>query len=145
MTVVSLGALVDLPGADPEPDASLHFSVAEFAILHDGRRLTLHDERGWSTATHRAFPLGESLPSDWDQPLDPWTGITRQAVIDTALAVVLPDDDDHPDDHPYEWLSGLLAAQGVTASVDDLRSVPYVVELSERLEVRLNRLEAEAL
>jgi hypothetical protein len=73
----------------------------------------------------------------------PRTGVDRQDMVETALAVVLPDDDDDPDDHPYEWLCELLAAQGVRASVEDLRDVPYVVELSERLEARLAELAAD--
>jgi hypothetical protein len=70
MTVVALGAFVGLSRADPDSDATLHFSVGEFAVLLDGRRLTLHEERGWSTSTHRAFPLDEPLPADWDEPLE---------------------------------------------------------------------------
>jgi hypothetical protein len=142
MTVRELGAFVDLSGGDSDPERTLHFSVAEFAVLRDGRRLTLHEERGWSTSTHRAFPLNEPLPSDWDEPLDPWLLTTREDLVHTALNVVLPDDDDDPDEHPYEWLCELLAAQGVDASVDELRAVPYVVELSRALEERLAELEA---
>lgn len=80
---------------------------------------------------------GRALPADWGEPLDPWEHTSREDIVQTALAVVLPDDDDHPDDHPYEWLAQLLAEQGVTASVEDLRALPYTVELSPRLEQRL--------
>jgi hypothetical protein len=54
---------------------------------------------------------------------------------------VLPDDDDTGDEHPWEWLAGLLHARGVQMTAEELRLLPYGVEFSERLR---ERLEAEA-
>ena len=51
--------------------------------------------------------------------------------------VVLPDDDDSQDEHPYEWLRELLRRQGVDVSVQVLRRAPYRIEFSDRLERRL--------
>jgi hypothetical protein len=87
-------------------------------------------------------PQGESLPDNWDEPLDPWSFTTRESVVQDTLNVVLPDDDDDPDDHPYDWLAGLLAEQSVTVSSDELRALPYAVDLSRRLEDRLATLQA---
>jgi hypothetical protein len=120
----------------------LSFSVSEFAVLDDGRRLTLHEERGWTAWVRYAVPPGEQLPDDWAPP-DPWSQLTRESLVQDTLNVVLPDDDDHPDDHPYEWLVELLARQGVSATVDELRALPYTVELSSRLEDRLAAMEAD--
>jgi hypothetical protein len=145
MAVVSLGACCDLvpPEEYGGSPGGLGFSVSEFAVMHDGRRLTLHAERGWTQWPRRAVPHGEPMPDDGDEPLDPWSFTTRASVVQDTLNVVLPDDDDCPDDHPYEWLAGLLARHGVSASADELRALPYDVELSPRLQARLAALEAD--
>jgi hypothetical protein len=145
MSIVALGAFCDLvpPEDFTASPGGLSFSVSEFAILGDGRRLTLHTDRGWTQWPLRALPHGEPLPDDWDARLDPRSFMTRESVVQDTLNVVLPDDDDDPDDHPYEWLAGLLAAQGVSASPEVLRTLPYTVELSSRLEDRLAALQAD--
>jgi hypothetical protein len=142
MSVVALGAWCDLVpeaeyGGSP---GGLSFSVSEFAVMDDGRRLMLHAERGWTQWVRTAGPPGQP-PTE--QPLDPWSMMTRDSVVQDALNVVLPDDDDDPEDHPYEWLAELLAAQGVTASADQLRDLPYTVELTPRLESRLAAVAAD--
>ena len=48
-------------------------------------------------------------------------------------ATVLPDEDDG-EEHPWEWLAELLSRHGITIPADSLRSVPYTVEFSERLQ-----------
>ena len=55
---------------------------------------------------------------------------------DEEPVVVLPDDDSG-DEHPYEWLRELLLRRGIETSVEQLRSVPYTVEFSDRLERHL--------
>ena len=144
MHVVGLGAKCDLVPSENSTASpgGLSFLVSEFADLADGRRLTLHAERGWTQWPRRAVPQGEPLPDDWNEPLDPWLFTTRESVVQDTLNVVLPDDDDDPDDHPYEWLVGLLAQQGVSVSSDELRALRYTVELSSQLEDRLATLEA---
>lgn len=141
MTVVALGALCDLvlPEQSSASPGGLSFDVSEFAVLDDGRRITLHAERGWTEWPRRSVPADEPLRADRGVPLDPWEHTSREDVVRTTLAVVLPDDDDDPDDHPYEWLAGLLAEQGIRASAAELRSLPYIVELSARLEEQLTR------
>ena len=141
MTVVALGAFCDLAssGQAPANPADLSFAVSEFAVLDDGRRITLHAERGWTDSLRRCVPTGEPLPADWGDPLDPWEHMSRDDLVRSTLLVVLPDDDDAPDDHPYEWLAGRLHGHGIRASAAELRSLPYTVELSPRLEQRLPR------
>ncbi len=99
---------------------SLSFDVHEFAVLADGRRLVLHRERGFALS-------GGS---------DPWAFVTAESIEADVRTTVLPDEDS-ADEHPYAWLAGLLRAQGVEATVEQLRAVPYVVELSERVQRRL--------
>jgi hypothetical protein len=98
----------------------LHFRVQEFAELSDGRRITLHDERGYSTSG----------------PADPWRYQTADSIEADVRTTVLPDDDDG-EEHPWEWLVELLHAQGVEASPEQLKQVPYRVELSQRLHDKL--------
>ena len=94
------------------------FDVHEFADLADGRRLTLHEERGFTTSGQWRYLTLENLERD-------------------VRTTVLPDDDDTQDEHPWEWLAGLLHARGVHATAEELRLLPYGVEFSERLRARL--------
>jgi hypothetical protein len=94
------------------------FDVHEFADLADGRRLTLHKERGFTTSGQWRYLTLENLERD-------------------VRTTVLPDDNDTEDEHPWEWLAGLLYALGVQATVEALRLLPYSVEFSERLRARL--------
>lgn len=104
------------------------FDVQEFAVLADGRRLTLHCERGFSTVRHTT---GSSAP------VDPWSHLTLEHLESDVRTTVLPDEDDTEDQHPWEWLAGLLRAHGVEVSPESLRGLPYDVVFSERLRARV--------
>ncbi len=104
------------------------FRVHEFADLADGRRLTLHQERGFSMVAH---VTGQSAP------VDPWHSLTLEVLERDVRTTVLPDGDDPQDDHPWEWLAGLLRAHGVEASPEELRLLPYDVVFSQRLQARM--------
>jgi hypothetical protein len=133
--VVALGAWCDLVPAE-ESSASpggVSFAVHEFAILADGRRLTLHTARGFTSYVRASFPAGQQ-PS-----VAPgfWSLTTRECLEAGVRSVVRPDDEDSPDEHPYGWLVELLGRHGVDASQEHLRRVPYRIELSDRVERRL--------
>jgi hypothetical protein len=106
----------------------ISFDVHEFADLDDGRRLTLHEERGF-TISLRA--------STGSAPSDQWRYLTLDNLERDVLTTVLPDDDGTPDQHPWEWLAGLLHLHGVEETAEELRSLPYIVVFSERLRARL--------
>lgn len=106
----------------------LSFRVHEFAVLADGRRLTLSDDRGYSTSAHVA---GGSAA------LDPWAFTTRESVEADVLTTVRPDEDGTDEEHPWEWLAQRLHDLGVDVSPAQLRTLPYDVELSDRLRARL--------
>jgi hypothetical protein len=106
----------------------ISFDVHEFADLDDGRRLTLHEERGF-TISLRA--------STGPAPSDQWRYLTLEHLERDVLTTVLPDDDDTQDEHPWEWLAGLIRAHGVEATADEVRVLPYDVVFSERLRARL--------
>lgn len=147
MTVVGLGAWCDFVTEDEvrhrladegrsaeeaEQDVEnfkrgTSFRVHEFADLADGRRLVLHQERGFSMV---ANVTGQSA-------VDPWQSLTLEALERDVRTTVLPDGDDPPDEHPWEWLAGLLRAHGVEASPEELRLLPYDVVFSQRLLTRI--------
>jgi hypothetical protein len=101
-----------------EFNLGVSFDVHEFAELTDGRRLTLHEERGFTTSGQ-------------------WRHLTLENLERDVRTTVLPDDDDTGDEHPWEWLAGLLHARGVQATAEELRLLPYSVEFSARLRARL--------
>ena len=95
----------------------MDIDVHEFAVLDDGRRLTVHQQRGFSTsATHMT------------------AGHAEQSVLTT----VLPDDAVVTgEDHPWEWLASLIRHHGVAVTPERLKAVPYVVEFGPRLSALL--------
>ncbi len=95
----------------------MDIDVHEFAVLDDGRRLTLHQDRGFSTsATHMTAGHAER----------------------SALTTVLPDDAEITgEDHPWEWLASLIRNQGVAVTPEQLKAVPYVLEFGPRLAALL--------
>ena len=101
-----------------EFNLGVSFDVHEFAELTDGRRLTLHEERGFTTSGQ-------------------WRHLTLENLERDVRTTLLPDDDDTQDEHPWEWLVALLHARGVEATAEELRLLPYGVEFSERLRARL--------
>lgn len=119
MTVVRLGAWCDYSAEQDGRSAA--FDVHEFAVLADGRRLTLHSERGFSLSA------GD----------DPWHYITLESLERDVRTTVLPDDEDTDNEHPWEWLAELVHAHGIEVSPDELRRVPYDVVFSERVRSRL--------
>jgi hypothetical protein len=117
--IVSLGAVCDLGPGGSGGDQS--FAVAEFATLDDGRRVTLHQERGFTIGIR---PSGREHLREHVTPDD---------LIRDVLNVVLPDDDAGGEDHPWSWLAGLAQARGLQVTADDLRGLPYEVILTDNV------------
>ncbi|PWU52769.1 hypothetical protein DLJ47_17895 [Micromonospora sp. S4605] len=122
--VVGLGAICDLRPQRPGETDSQSFSVSEFVTLEDGRRVTLHQDRG--------FTIG------WNSTGDPRTGAapageTRDSITQNVLNVVLPDDEDDTEDHPWSWLADLARARGLNVTEQDLRGLPYEVVLTDKV------------
>lgn len=114
VTVVGLGAWSELAGKDQQ---GMRIDVHEFAVLDDGRRLALHQERGFSTSATR---------------------MTADHAERSVLTTVLPDDAEVTgEDHPWEWLASLIRSHGVPVTPEQLKAVPYVVELGPRLSAVL--------
>src|SRR6267143_569430 len=122
--VIGLGAICDL-GPERSADArSQNFSVSEFVTLEDGRRVILHEDRGFTIGLRST---GESNPGDLREHE------TLESLTPNVLAVVLPDDDVPAEAHPYSWLADLARARGLNVSADDLRSLPYEVIFTDEV------------
>ncbi|MBA2640998.1 MAG: hypothetical protein H0U77_13625 [Nocardioidaceae bacterium] len=102
-------------------------SALHLAVLDDGRRLTLLDDRGW--AAHG--------------PPDIWRRTSVKEIESNARTVVGPDEPygshsqaDMQADH-WAYLAGILREQGVLVDAEELSRLPHDVELSERLRTRI--------
>jgi hypothetical protein len=82
--VVGMGAICDLRPQLVADARSQSFSVSEVVTLEDGRRVTLHRDRG--------FTIG--LGSRSERYEDLRAGETVDSIIQDVLNVVLPDDDE---------------------------------------------------
>jgi hypothetical protein len=86
--------------------------VREFALLSDGREVTLLDDRGWTTSAQ----LGE---------------ISLTHVVRNVYTVVLPDDaEETGEEHEWQRFARRLREAGVAVTPDELRALPYRVNLS---------------
>lgn len=115
------------PGPSPDDPRSMSLSALHSAVLHDGHRVTLLDDRGWSVSC----------------PPDIWRRTSIAEVEETARVVVGPDEpfDSHSQadmetDH-WAYLARTLGRRGVAVSADELRRLPHNIELTDRLRTRL--------
>jgi hypothetical protein len=121
--VVGLGAICGLSTPDfDDGGRSQSFWVSEFARLANGRRVILHEARGFTISAPIGPGAGGAVQG----------GLTREDIIDTVLAVVLPDPEDG-EDHPWAWLAQLARARGLNVAAEDLRGLPYEVVLTDSL------------
>ncbi|MEV6865197.1 hypothetical protein AB0M44_29835 [Streptosporangium subroseum] len=122
--VVHLETAVDLDErADSDP-RRVSVSATLSAVLDNGRRITLLDDRGWgSTGLWEMTAVGE--------------------IEDTARTVVGPDEpaegQTHEEVAAAHWmhLVTVLGERGVAADPDALRMLPHAVVLSDRLRSRV--------
>jgi hypothetical protein len=113
--VVGLGAICDLRTRGFDDEHSQQFSVSEFVLLENGRRVILHKDRGFTIGS------GAGAVRDYETP---------DSITHNVLNVVLPDDDECEDDHPWPWLAELARARGLDVVAEDLQRLPYEVILS---------------
>jgi hypothetical protein len=119
-------------------------SARHEAVLSDGQRVLLLDDRGWSSSVHIAFQAGDRDPTR-EEPPDIWATTSVEEIEQTARMVVGPDEP--PDGFSQEdaeqghWahLSDVLRQHGVVVDALDLRRLPHDVVLSERLLARVGR------
>jgi hypothetical protein len=123
-------------GGDVTDIAQASVLTRHEAVLTDGRRVVIVDDRGWSWSVHGG---------QGDVVHDPWSSTSLEDIEDTARVVVGPDEpcdgrshDDMEADH-RAYIAGLLQQQGVGVTAHDLKSLPHDVVLSERLLARVSR------
>lgn len=108
-TVVSLGARGDIRET---PAGTTSCTVREFALLSDGREVTLLDGRGWMiTARPSKILLTDAVRS--------------------VFTAVLPDDAEQTgEEHEWQYFERRLREAGVTITATELQALPYQVTLS---------------
>jgi hypothetical protein len=139
-----LVTLVDVN--DENSDArQLSVSARHEAVLADGRRVLLLDDRGWTSSARRAW-VGE-VPDSEPRPDDPdiWAMTSVEDIEESARLVVGPDEppegrsrEDAEADH-WSYLAGALRQQGVVVDVLELKRLPHDVVVSEPLLARIGR------
>lgn len=137
---VRLVTFVDLDEGDAGT-GTLSFSAVLSAVLDDGRRVVLLDDRGWTQSALRVS--GVALDAA-DRP-SPWRFVTAQSIEETARTVVGPDEPfggyvaaEMAEAH-WQYLARALRDEGISIDPADLSSLPHEVELSEELGARIDR------
>jgi hypothetical protein len=127
--------LVTLVELGPDIAGQVGFSARHEAVLEDGRRLLLLDDRGWSTSLPRSTGDSDAAP---DLP-DFWATTSTEEIEETTRVVVGPDEpfgehsqEDMERDH-WAYLAGILRDQGVAVDPEELRTLPHDVVFSEAL------------
>jgi len=124
-------------GAGGDEDARrISVTARHEAVLEDGSRLPLLDDRGWTQELRG--PGADAID-------DLWALTPERDIVETARTVVGPDEpfggrsqDAMESDH-WKALAGILRAQGVVVDAAELRQLPHDVELSDRLRSRLRQ------
>jgi hypothetical protein len=88
--------------------------VSEFVTLDDGRRVILHEARG--------FTIGCGSGDGWEH-------LTMEDMTRSVLTTVLPDEG--AEEHPWSWLADLARARGLDVTAEDLRGLPYEVVFAD--------------
>jgi hypothetical protein len=123
-------AAVDRPPSRNVGARQMSVSARHEALLVDGRRVLLLDDRGWSSSGN--------VP-------DIWAVTSAEDIEETARFVVGPDEpfagrsqEDMEADH-WASLSEILRRHGVVVDARELKRLPHDVVLSERLLARVAR------
>jgi hypothetical protein len=122
------------------------FSARHEAVLLDGRRVLLLDDRGWTWSSLISAQAGASdRDSTREQQPDIWATTSVEDIEQTARMVVGPDEptdgysqEDAEQSH-WAYLSDVLGQHGIVVDALDLRRLPHDVVLSERLLARVGR------
>src|SRR5262245_55327971 len=92
--------------------------------MEGGRRVILHQDRGFTIGWRSSAEPG---------PADLRGYETRDSITRDVLNVVLPDDDESGEEHPWAWLAELARDRGLDVTADDLRGLPYEVILTDKV------------
>jgi hypothetical protein len=139
--VARLVTLVD--ARDEGGDATqMSFSTRHEAVLVDGRRVPLLNDRGWSFSPVYPGEALEAASRQDNMTVSAMTGVKE--IEKTARVVVGPDEPfgerslkEMEADH-WAFLAGILGQHGIDVDPVDLMRLPHEVVLSEQLLVRLS-------
>jgi hypothetical protein len=140
--VTRLVTLVDVRDEVADP-RQMSVSARHEAVLADGRRVLLLDDRGWTSAALTAY--GGEAPEDHsrEDQSDIWAVTSVEDIEEMARIVVGPDEP--PDGYSQEeaeaahwaYLADVLREQGIVVDAMELKRLPHDVVLSERLRARI--------
>ncbi|HEY7002901.1 MAG TPA: hypothetical protein VH281_01365 [Gaiellaceae bacterium] len=142
--VTRLVTLVDV-NDDASDDRQMSVSARHEAVLADGRRVLLLDDRGW-TSTALTATWGGSPDSEGGRvQADVWALTSVEDIEETARMVVGPDEP--PEGYSqvemeashWEYLAGVLREEGDPVDALELKRLPHEVVISERLLARIGR------
>jgi hypothetical protein len=128
--VVRVGAHCELRSSEG-PSAS--FTVVEFAVLSDGRRVTADCGLGFGGRRHR---VGQRTDGPSEEP-DYWAGKTQERLGQSVLVTVEARYEDATPEQRWSGLVALLRAADVQASADELGGLDYAVEFGPEVVARL--------
>jgi hypothetical protein len=140
--MAAVARLVTLVDADDDPAGAIGLSARHEAVLVDGRRVLLLDDRGWSWGPPR--PYGGASVGDASVG-DAQGGLSVEDIEKTARMVVGPDEPfeggSQADAEAAHWahLTEILRQEGVSVDPAELRRLPHDVVLGERLLARVGR------
>jgi hypothetical protein len=126
--------LVTVADLDEASARRISVSARHEAVLDDGRRVVLLNDRGWSETLHGAG--AQEISSIW-------TTTSEQAIARTARMVVGPDEaygnrtQEDMDAGHWTTLAETLGGHGVAVGPDELRRLPHDVELGDRLRMAI--------
>ncbi len=125
--VTRLVTFVDI--RDPAAPGHMSVSARHEAVLSDGSRVLLLDDRGWSSSSKSG--------------LDVWASTSVEEIENTARAVVGPDEpfgersqEEMEADH-WSCLADVLREQGVVVDATSLRRLAHDVVVAPRVLARL--------
>jgi hypothetical protein len=150
--VTRLLTFVDVDDADDGPNARrMSVTARQEAVLGDGRRVVVLDDRGWSEELGAVWTDDAPPPQGWREALPSiWAFETVEQLERTARDVVGPDEpvtgSTHAEMEASHWeaLAGILHGQGVEVEATELKELPHDVELSPRLRARVSRAPGDA-
>jgi hypothetical protein len=102
--------------------------------LEDGRRVILHDERGFTLGRRSSGEPGSS---------DAQGRETLESLTRDVLNVVLPDDDAVRGGTPLVVAGRPRSVRGLHVTAEDLRGLPYEVIFAENVRRWLSLTEAD--
>ncbi len=150
--VTHLVTFIDV-GSNVADARQMSVSARHEAVLVNGRRVVLLDDRGWSVSLGAGRALEEAPDghSRREGMPDIWAATSVEDLVATARVVVGPDEPfggrSHEDMEADHWahLTEALRQQRIAADARELKRLPHDVVLSARLLARVSHDPGDAV